>query len=103
MTPERCYCIVLCAMGTWLLLNRRYKPFGTGLTEWVNYDECPGTRLWLTEAQLQQLGNGCTPYQPGDTRVWLYSDATNPNNSKALDAAYQERIAVLAALMERVA
>jgi hypothetical protein len=105
MQPERIYCLALCAewgtvlgphgdMRCWLLLNRQYRPFGTGITHWVDYATCLGTRVWLTESQVERLtceSGDCWGY----LKAWLYTDATRPEKSKAHRVAYEARVALL--------
>jgi hypothetical protein len=113
---KRVYCLALCPLwGTvlgphgvqtcWILLNRRYEPFGsTGDELWYDYDEyAGGIRLWLDADFRRAISNGTMSWREDDTRVWLYSDATNPNRGKALEAAYQRRLAMLETLMVKCA
>lgn len=97
MTPEHVYCLTLCADGRWLLLNRQYKPFGTGITEWVDYDTSPGIRVRLTAMQLARLTSlGHEPARRwGSVKMWLYKEATSPDRSRALQIAHAVRSAVL--------
>ena len=101
---ERVYCIVRCdefgtslgrvgVQANWLLLNRKYKPAGTGITDWVNYSDCPGTRVWLDETLVRAIDGGRTPYKTGDRMCWLYHEG---NRSRRAD--YRRRLAML---MER--
>lgn len=86
---DRVYCLALCADGRWLLLNRQYKPFGTDITEWVDYDTCPGTRVRLTDEQVEQLTSlGHPPaYIGGHFKVWLYRDSTSSRSPEQQMAA----------------
>jgi hypothetical protein len=97
MKVERQYCLVLGADGRWLVLARNYKPFGEGhtRTDWVDYETCPGIRLTLNDAQIRRASHGCQPYRSGDPMFWLYSDVTQPGRSRALLAAYRQRLAAL--------
>lgn len=99
---ERVYALAICAPWAsvigprglkrrYLLLNRAYKPFGTGITEWVpGYDDCPGTRVWLDEKFLRAIDGGSRPYRAGDSHCWLYHDGT-----KGHHVAYRRRFAML--------
>jgi hypothetical protein len=92
---ERVYCLARCADDRWLVLNRKYKPFGTGRTGWVNYDECDGIRIWLRERDIRMLDGSVVPYQKGDAHVWLYSDATDPHLGGTHLRAYEQRLGLL--------
>lgn len=95
MIKERIYALVRCADGRWLLLNRRYKPYLIRTSGCVDYDQCDGIRVWLTERHLCQLDGGNIPYRSGDRMVWLFRDGTSPSLNAAHFAAYQRRLAVL--------
>jgi len=94
---ERVYALTVCSDGRWLLLNRRYKPFGVGASasSWYPYDSCIGIRAWLRERDLKKLDGGSTRYRPGDSMIWLFNDATDPRLGGAYLRAYQERLSIL--------
>lgn len=88
------YCLDRQGNGTYVLLNRRYKPVGITLTSWVRYDDFPvavrlrGMRPSVA-AKLSVHGD------PDVNRIYLYDDATNPEGSAANTRAYMERLAYL--------
>ena len=94
---ERVYALARCGDGRWLLLNRRYQPFGIGASPHARYDYqlCDGIRVWLRERDLKLLDSGSRRYRSGDAIVWLFHDATNPRISGACKRAYERRIAIL--------
>jgi hypothetical protein len=94
---ERLYCLVQCADGRWLVLNRQYKPLNTGITRWVDYDTCAGIRITLTDRQVATLTSDGHPpaHRWGYRKVWLYRDETSPDRSKALLLQYLARVTVL--------
>jgi hypothetical protein len=104
--PEFAYCLQKCRDGRWLVLGRNYKPLGSGLTfsdPRVDYDDCPGVRLWLRASDLPALDGGAQPYHPGGDRVWLFHDGTHPARSLANRAAYEARVAALEGLLDEPA
>lgn len=100
---ERVYCLHRCADGSFLLLRRDYKPWQAWASWngiWADYDTCSGTRVSLTESQIRRLENGCQPYVAGDTKIWMFSDRTRPEKSRAHLVAYEARLALLGTLGE---
>jgi hypothetical protein len=97
-TIETVYALVHTADGRWLLLNRHYKPHGVDWprNSWADYDTCPGRRLLLTAAHLQQLDGGGTPHRPSDRIIWLYHDGSDPRLGAAHRGAYERRVRLLA-------
>jgi hypothetical protein len=100
------YCLKKQSDGRWILLNRRYKPLGFDVSEWVNYDDFPiAHKLRLTRkiaAQLSYDGQGARRYPAFDgtgkdcEMIFLYVDASAPGRGAACMQAYLRRLAVLA-------
>lgn len=90
------YCLQRQKDGTWLALNRRYKPVGITRTDFVDYEAYPVRFTFkraLSEAQIAALD--CKGRIDADC-IYLYSDGSVPTDSPAKWAAYAERLARLA-------
>lgn len=92
------YCLQKTTDGSWLLLNRNYKPLGTVGTEHVDYDNHPD-RLKIhhkTISALQQHATGVIPDQPGDLGLFfLYDDGCMPTESAAHWSRYSAILQIL--------
>lgn len=90
------YCLVRLKDGTYLPVNRRYKPLGTPADcDWVDYDTHPAPRVKLTPARIKKLS---WKSDPDEGMVFLYEDGCSPNNSSADMHAYMDRVALLLSL-----
>lgn len=92
------YCLQLLPDGSYVVLNRRYKPVGITRTDWVEYEDYP-TRMRfkkaLTAAQRERLD---AKGRSDSDCIYLYNDACVPTDSAAHWAAYSERLRQLASL-----
>ncbi|MFA7607243.1 MAG: hypothetical protein WCY08_11735 [Rhodocyclaceae bacterium] len=88
------YCIEKQSDGSWVLLNRNYKPVGFNTAEWVTYSEFPvSIKLkGLGPATLRKLS--CHDEEPGD-RVYLYNDGSVPTRDAKAMAAYLKKLEIL--------
>ncbi len=88
------YCIEKQSDGSWLLLNRNYKPVGFNTGEWVRYGEFPVSMKieGLSDATLRKLS--CHDSEPGD-RVYLYNDGSVPTRNAEAMAAYLRKLEIL--------
>ncbi len=88
------YCLQRLSDGTWLPLNRHYKPLGTKPGEWVDYEKAdPAARLKLSATKLKAvdwkgLGEG--------EQVFLYNDGCIPEPGTPHWTAYCLKLAKLA-------
>ncbi|ATG94794.1 hypothetical protein QRO08_16755 [Paracidovorax citrulli] len=90
------YCLIKTADGAYVVVNRRYKPVGIVLTDWVNYDKYPVKvrfKKALSKAQIAALDYAG---RTDDTRIYLYNDACVPTSSAANWRAYSDRLGRLA-------
>lgn len=90
------YCLDLQPDGSYVALNRRYKPVGLVSTEWVDYEAFPVRfkfKRALSAGQIAALS------YKGDTapeRIYLYNDGCVPTDSDAHWSAYSKRLQRLA-------
>lgn len=89
------YCLQHQPNGTYVLLNREYKPLGFKTREHIDYGAYPiGVKIkGLTAkvaAKLSHKGSSDL------SAIYLYDDGSVPTKSKANMSAYLERLAHLA-------
>ena len=91
------YCIEKQADGTWVVLNRQYKPVGFNTSDFISYEEFP------VSAKLKGIGPGVmkklsySGEVQGD-RVYLYNDGCVPTHSTPNMNSYLKKLAILAKL-----
>ena len=91
------YCLQRQEDGSYVMLNRNYKPIGFMSESWVNYEEYPvGVKLKGMTARLAAE----LDVQNRDSLdcIFLYNDGTTPTSSKENMQAYLGRLAKLMAL-----
>ena len=91
------YCIEQNIDGTWVVLNRQYKPVGFNTNDYIRYEEFPVfVRLrGLGPATLKRISYDG---QVKGSCVYLYNDGTNLLNGPNEMKAYLKRIEILAKL-----
>lgn len=91
------YCIEKQSDGSWVVLNRSYKPVGFNTDDFVKYEQHPvSARLsGLGPAKLKKLSY--SGEVEGD-RVYLYNDGCVPTRSAANMKSYLEKLKILAGL-----
>lgn len=95
------YCLDLQPDGSYVALNRNYKPLGFGTKDWVRYEEFPVLH------NLKGLGPAIATKischaSPDLTRIYLYDDGCNPANGNASDwNDYMRRLEYLSRLSIR--
>lgn len=93
------YCLQRQADGTYIVLNRDYKPLGFTSKKNVDYDDYPIAVRFkrLTDATLINLSWENRP--PDDEgRTWLYADSCIPTRSTKNMREYMNRLERLAKL-----
>lgn len=91
------YCLQRQEDGTYVVLNRRYKPVGITRTDWVDYAEYPVRvkfKRALSAAQVAFLD--CKGRTDADC-IYLYNDGCIPTENAAAWSAYSDRLQRLAA------
>jgi hypothetical protein len=90
------YCLDRQPDGSYVALNRRYKPVGFVSTEWVDYEAFPVRFKFKRALSTRQIA--ALSYN-GDTapeRIQLYNDGCIPTSSDAAWNAYSQRLQRLA-------
>lgn len=91
------YCLERLSDGSYLPLNRSYKPVGLVTAERVDYEMAPMRgRLKLSPAQLAQIDHSGSPDAQGT--AFLYDDGSFPSRSPEDWKAYVARLTVLAGI-----
>lgn len=89
------YCLERLADGSYVPLNRSYKPVGLVTGNRVDYELAPiRGRLLLTTEQLREIDHTGNP--DGDGTAFLYDDGSFPSRSPENWDAYLDRLSVLA-------
>lgn len=88
------YCITKLENGTYIVLNRNYKPIGFMTDEWVVYEDQPvGVKLkGLTPKKAAQLDH---QGRENVDSIYLYGDGCVPTSSKKDMDAYLARLGIL--------
>ncbi len=90
------YCLDLMADGSYVALNRRYKPVGFSSTQRVNYEDFPVRFKFKRALSARQIAAISFKGDTSAERIYLYNDACVPTGSDAAWAAYSDRLARLA-------
>lgn len=93
------YCLQRLKDGSWIVLNRNYKPLGVFGREWATYEtdrSCASIR-GLTKRVAAKISHKPLPDEIPD-QIWLYDDSNNPAQGAKERAAYFKRLEALAAV-----
>ena len=91
------YCLKKQADGSYVVLNRNYKPLGFKTTEHVEYSAYP-INVKIRGIKPQQATKLSISGSNDTDNIFLYNDATVPIRSKKNMDTYLEKIAMLAKL-----
>jgi len=89
------YCLEKQEDGSYIVLNREYKPLGFNSKEHFTYEDYPirSKIKSLTTNTIKKIGyNGVIK----DSRIYLYNETANPTKSKANMVKYLEKLEILA-------
>jgi hypothetical protein len=91
------YCIQKQEDGSYVLLNREYKPIGFSTQEYLDYGRYPiGIRFkGLKERTIRKIS---VDGDPSDGAIYLYGDGSKPTQNKENMEDYLERLSVLMSL-----
>ncbi len=90
------YCLQKLPDGSWVVLNRRYKPLGFQSSDWVDYADFSARFHGLGPSTLSRIDKDGKNVD--GNRVWLYDDGSVPTGSEEHMKAYLERLAILSKL-----
>lgn len=91
------YCLQKQADGSYVVLNRNYKPLGFMTGEWVDYASYP-IKVKMRGLKSQLAAKLSVTGKPDMDQIFLYNDSTVPTRSKKNMDMYLEKIAILAKL-----
>ena len=90
------YCLQRQPDGSYIALNRRYKPLGFAATERVDYEASPVRFKFKRALSAAQVAALSFAGESDPQRIYLYNDGCIPTDSAAHWAAYSARLERLA-------
>lgn len=90
------YCLQRLPDGSYVALNRRYKPVGFATVEWVDYEAAPVRFKFKRALSAAQVAALSYKGDPDPERIYLYNDGCIPTESAAHWQAYSARLERLA-------
>lgn len=92
------YCVERLKNRTYVVLNRKYKPVGFSMNNWITYEEHPIT--FLPCASSEELIKSLSWDQTSSNaeKIFLYADHCKPTDSDKNWSAYSNRLRHLANL-----
>ena len=90
------YCLQRLEDGSYLALNRQYKPLGVFSTEWVEYETHPSRFKFKRALSASQIAFLSYKGDASPERIYLYAGTCNPTLSDADWRAYSARLQRLA-------
>lgn len=89
------FCLDRLEDGSYVALNRRYKPVGFVSTERVDYETLPIRFKFKRALSARQIAFLSCKGDPSPERIYLYDEGCNPINSAAHWSAYSARLSRL--------
>lgn len=93
------YCLQRLQDGSYVTLNRRYKPVGMTSSEWVEYEDPPVRFKFKRALSSSQIAALSYKADPSAERIYLYNDGCIPTDSDASWTAYANRLKRLASYL----
>lgn len=90
------YCLQRLPDGSYITLNRRYKPLGQVGTVWVEYETSPGRFKFKRALRASQIAALSYKGDASAEKIFLYNDGCVPTASAADWEAYSARLQRLA-------
>lgn len=90
------YCLQRLADGSYIALNRRYKPVGLSTVEWVDNEAFPVRFKFKRALSAAQVAALSYKGDANPERIYLYNDGCIPTESSAHWKAYADRLERLA-------
>lgn len=90
------YCLDLLPDGSYVALNRFYKPVGLTSTDWVEYEQFPVCFKFKRALSAKQIAALSCHGHTAAERIYLYADGSVPTASAANWAVYASRLERLA-------
>jgi hypothetical protein len=90
------YCLDQMADGSYIALNRRYKPVGLTSVDWVDYEKFPVRFKFKRALSAKQIAALSCDGDTSPERIYLYADGSVPTASAASWAVYASRLERLA-------
>lgn len=90
------YCLERQPDGSYIALNRRYKPVGLSTVEWVDYEASPVRFKFKRALSAAQVAALSYKGDANPERIYLYNDGCIPTESATHWKAYADRLERLA-------
>ena len=91
------YLLQRLADGSWVEINRDYKPLAVPLGRWIDYEQYPFRRK--VAAIAPELRKELDIFKDGSgDKLYLYHDGCIPTYSKKFMAAYERRLNIIDSL-----
>lgn len=90
------YCLDRMPDGSYVALNRFYKPVGLTSTDWVEYEQFPVRFKFKRALSAKQIAALSCHGDTAAERIYLYADGSVPTASAANWAVYAGRLERLA-------
>lgn len=88
------YCIEKQQDGSWIVLNRNYKPLGFNTKNFITYEDYP-VSIKLTKLTKEKLAEISYNGEVKGNRVYLYDDFCVPIDDKKYMDIYLEKLKIL--------